>query len=160
MNETRICKSPEETFELGEEIGRAVRAGDVLLLFGRLGAGKTLLTKGILHALDFDIDEVTSPSFSLVNLYKTESFNVYHIDLWRIDEGSDAAFAVGLDEILEEQNVIVIIEWAERLGNGHFPSGVVIEIGGDGDDTRRIAVRRSEQIFVRDFVMSTEPKLV
>lgn len=146
MNETRICKSPEETFELGGEIGRGVNAGDVLLLTGGLGAGKTLLTKGILHALSFDIDEVTSPSFSLVNLYKTESLDVYHIDLWRIDEGSDAAFAVGLDEILEEQNAIVIVEWAERLGNRKFPSTVLaIEIVGDGDDLRRITIERSNK---------------
>ena len=68
-----------------------------------LGAGKTLFTKGILNALDFDIDEVTSPSFTLVNLYKTEKFNVYHIDLWRLDEGTDMPFADGLDDILEDE---------------------------------------------------------
>lgn len=145
MNKTRICESPEETFDLGEEIGGGMNSGDVVLLSGDLGAGKTLLTKGILHALRFDIDEVTSPSFSLVNLYKTESFSVYHIDLWRIDAGSDAAFAVGLDEILEEQNVIVIVEWADRLGRRSFPSTVLaIEIAGDGDDPRRITIERSE----------------
>ena len=144
MNETRTCKSPDETFELGEEIGRALNCGDVVLLTGGLGAGKTLLTKGILYALAFDIDEVTSPSFSLVNRYKTERCDVYHIDLWRIDVGSDAAFAVGLNEILEEQNAIVIIEWAERLGGRKFPSTVLaIEIAGDGDDPRRITIERS-----------------
>ncbi len=113
---------------------------------GGLGAGKTLLTKGILHTLWFDIDEVTSPSFSLVNLYKTERFDVYHIDLWRIDEGSDAAFAVGLDDILDDPNAVVIIEWAERLGSRNFPSRVVsIGIAGDGDEPRQITIERSEQ---------------
>lgn len=139
------CGTPGDTFALGERLGSGLRGGDVILLRGDLGAGKTLLTKGILHSLGFDIDEVTSPSFSLVNLYKTESFDVYHIDLWRIDEGSDAAFAVGLDDILDDPNAVVIIEWAERLGVRKFLSRVIsIEIAGDGDDPRQISVERTE----------------
>ncbi len=146
MNEKRICKTPKETFELGEEIGRGLKADDVVLLVGGLGAGKTLLTKGILQALGFDVDEVTSPSFALVNLYNTESFNVYHIDLWRIDEKSDAAFAVGLDEILNDEKAVTVIEWAERLGRYRFPSTVLaIRIEGDGDDPRHITIERTEQ---------------
>lgn len=146
MNETYICTSPEETFGLGNNIGSCLSAGHVLLLTGGLGAGKTLLTKGILQTLGFDIDEVTSPSFSLVNLYKTASFNVYHIDLWRIDEGSDAAFAVGLDDILDDPIAIVIIEWAERLESLSLPEHVIrIRIVGDGDEPRHINVERMEQ---------------
>src|SRR5215210_7595976 len=116
-----ICESPEETFYLGEKLGAELKGGEMILLSGGLGAGKTLLTKGVLSALDFDVDEVTSPSFTLVNLYKTENFDVYHIDLWRIDETGDAAFAVGLDEILEDKTAVVIVEWAERLKNFPFP---------------------------------------
>lgn len=139
------CQSPDDTFALGERLGSEIRGGNVVLLTGGLGAGKTLLTKGILQALGFDVDEVTSPSFSLVNLYKTESFDIYHIDLWRIDEGSDAAFAVGLDDILDDQSAVVIVEWAERLGPRNFPSRVIsIEIAGDGDDPRQIEIGRSE----------------
>lgn len=147
MTQNFSCNTPEDTFALGEQLAGDLKAGNVLLLFGGLGAGKTLLTKGVMNALDFDIDEVTSPSFSLVNLYKTERFNVYHIDLWRIDEGSDPAFAVGLDEILEDRNGIVIIEWAERLSGRLLPLEVVsVVIAGDGDDPRKITVKRSEQI--------------
>jgi tRNA threonylcarbamoyladenosine biosynthesis protein TsaE len=101
------------------------------------------LTKGILNALGFDADEVTSPSFTLVNLYKTQSFDVHHIDLWRIDEKSDAAFGVGLDEIVEQENAIVIIEWAERLGRYKFPGRTVdVNIKGDGEDARTIMVSK------------------
>jgi len=141
MTKTHICNTPEETFALGEMIGRHLGGGDAVLLHGRLGAGKTLLTKGILNALGFDSDEVTSPSFTLVNLYKTSSFDVHHIDLWRIDEKSDAAFSVGLDEIVEQEHTIVIIEWAERLGRYNFPGRTIdVNINGDGEDARTIAI--------------------
>jgi tRNA threonylcarbamoyladenosine biosynthesis protein TsaE len=135
-----VSRSPEETFSLGEEIGNSLKGGEVILLFGALGAGKTLLTKGVLNALEFDIDEVTSPSFTLVNLYKGK-FEVYHIDLWRIDENSDAAAAVGLDEILENENAVVIVEWAERLKRYKFGSRVIrVTIEGDGEEPRRIEI--------------------
>ncbi|MCC6327182.1 MAG: tRNA (adenosine(37)-N6)-threonylcarbamoyltransferase complex ATPase subunit type 1 TsaE [Acidobacteria bacterium] len=144
--EVTISNSPDETFLLGGRLGRELRGGDVVLLRGGLGAGKTLLAKGIVQALGFDVDEVTSPSFALVNLYKTAEHNIYHIDLWRIDEKSDAAFAVGLDEILEDPAAIVIIEWAERLGNVGLPARVIsIEIEGDGDEPRQITIDFAEQ---------------
>lgn len=136
-----ISKLPEETFELGERIGESLRGGEAILLAGGLGAGKTLLTKGILNALDFDVDEVTSPSFTLVNLYKTESFEVYHIDFWRLDENSDAAFSIGLDEIFEDVTAVVIIEWAEKLQKFSFPAKVIrVKIEGDGDEPRKISI--------------------
>jgi len=143
--ETYICETPEETFDLGEKIGESLRGGEMILLSGGLGAGKTLLTKGVLYALEYDVDEVRSPSFTLVNLYKTEKFDVYHIDLWRIDENSDAAFAVGLNEIIEDETAVVIIEWAERLKNFSFPEDVYnVEIKGDGDDARQINISRKD----------------
>ena len=138
-----ISKSPDVTFALGEEVGGKLRGGEVILLTGGLGAGKTLLTKGVLGALDYDVDEVTSPSFTLVNLYKTARFNVYHIDLWRSD--GDAAFSVGLEEILEDDKGIVIIEWAEKLGNFAFDTKVYrIFLSGDGDEPRRIEIEQIE----------------
>jgi len=139
--ESYICNSPEETFALGEKLGARLEGGEMILLAGGLGAGKTLFTKGILNALEFDVDEVTSPSFTLVNLYKTEKFDVYHIDLWRIDENSDAAFAVGLDELLEDKTAVVVVEWSERLKNFPFPEKPFrVKIEGDGDQPRRISI--------------------
>lgn len=140
-----VSNTPEETFELGEMIGQGLHGGEAVLLTGGLGTGKTLLTKGILNALDFDIDEVTSPSFALVNLYKTSKFDVYHIDLWRLEHGHDNAFAIGLDEILENEEAVVIIEWAERLDEFHFRRPRInILIDGDGDLARKIEIQRSE----------------
>jgi tRNA threonylcarbamoyladenosine biosynthesis protein TsaE len=142
IDRTVICGSPQETFQLGERIGGELRGGDVALLYGALGAGKTLLTKGILYALDFDVDEVTSPSFALVNLYRTRNFEVYHIDLWRLDDGSDAAAFVGLHEILENEDAVTVIEWADRLGDAVFPNRTVsVTIEGDGDEPRKVSMQ-------------------
>lgn len=144
MTNTYTCTTPEDTFRLGETIGKDLSGGEVLLLSGGLGAGKTLLTKGIVSALGYDIDEVTSPSFTLVNLYKAHQ-DIYHIDLWRLDDGGNNARAVGLDEILEDERAIVIVEWAEKLGNFSFPGKVFrIMIEGDGDDPRKISVSEEQ----------------
>ena len=138
--------APEETFALGEKFGESLRGGEMILLSGGLGAGKTLFTKGILGGLDFDVDEVTSPSFTLVNLYKTEKFDVYHIDLWRIDETADAAFAVGLDEILEDKTAVVVVEWSERLKKFPFPEKTFrVKIVGDGEESRKISISAAKQ---------------
>ncbi len=147
MTKTVECTTPDETFAIGERVGRGLQAGSVVLLYGGLGAGKTLLTKGILASLEYDIDEVTSPSFALVNLYKTGSFNVYHIDLWRIDERVDAAHAVGLEEILEDPQAIVVIEWADRLRQTPTANQVIpVTIEGSGDEPRKIALDFGEQM--------------
>ncbi len=139
-----ICESPEDTFKLGEKIGESLVGGEMILLKGTLGAGKTLLTKGILNSLEFDIDEVTSPSFTLVNHYQAK-FDVFHLDLWRLEDGSDITFAVGLDEILEDETAVVIIEWAEKLGDSfEFPEKTLeIFLAGDGDDARRISIKNA-----------------
>lgn len=143
---THVSDSPEETFQLGERLGASLRNGEIVLLTGGLGAGKTLFTKGILNALAFDIDEVNSPSFTLVNLYKAESFNVYHVDLWRAKASEDIAFSVGLDEILHDESAVVVIEWAERLGQFKFERPCyVVHIQGDGDDPRTIRIERKEE---------------
>jgi tRNA threonylcarbamoyladenosine biosynthesis protein TsaE len=136
---TFIAKHPDDTFAFGSRIGETLLGGEVILLHGGLGAGKTLLTKGILYALEFDTDDVTSPSFALVNHYRTDKFSVYHIDLWRLEPGADVAFGVGLDDILADESAVIIIEWAERLGEYRFRRRVKhITIVGDGDEPRQI----------------------
>ena len=138
---TTVCETPEDTFGLGRHIGSRLNGGEVVLLHGGLGAGKTLFTKGIMDALDFDIDEVTSPSFTLVNLYKTGRFDVYHIDLWRLEKGDGVADAIGLDDLLEDESAVLVVEWAERLGTFEFARPVIdVTITGDGEEPRRVSV--------------------
>ena len=135
-----ISKSSDETFRLGERVGRGLKGGELILLSGGLGAGKTIFAKGIMSALDYDPDEVTSPSFTLVNLYNAR-LDVYHIDLWRLDEATDAAIAVGLDDILANDTAVVIVEWADRLRRDDFASETIgISISGDGDEPRTILI--------------------
>ena len=134
-----VSNSERETFDIGVRIGNQLSGGDIILLNGRLGAGKTILVKGIAHALGIDEQEVTSPSFTLVNPHRGRLL-LYHIDLYRLDEGASAAHAVDLDEILTDENAVVIIEWAERLGRYPLPvSCWQILISGDGDSPRRIS---------------------
>src|SRR5262245_61315202 len=103
ITEEFICRLEEETFALGEWLGKELRGGEVILLKGELGAGKTLFTKGVLSGLEYDIDEVTSPSFTLVNKYEAR-LRVYHIDFYRLADNGSAGFAVGLDDILNDEN--------------------------------------------------------
>lgn len=141
INPTEFVSTSEaETFDLGVRLGKNLAGGEVLLLDGALGAGKTVLVKGFAQALGIDKEEVTSPSFTLVNPHLGRLL-LYHIDLYRLDEGAGAAHAVDLDEILTDEQAVVIIEWAERLGRYPLPDNVWrISITGDGDDPRRIAV--------------------
>jgi tRNA threonylcarbamoyladenosine biosynthesis protein TsaE len=133
-------RSEHETFEIGQRFGMQLSGGEILLLSGALGAGKTVLVKGIASALGLDAEDVTSPSFTLVNPHQGRLL-VYHIDLYRLDEGASAAHAVDLDEILTDERAVVIIEWAERMGRYPLPANVWrIGISGDGDEPRKISV--------------------
>lgn len=134
-------ESVEETFKLGERVGAGLTGGEIILLSGTLGAGKTIFAKGIASALSIDPEDVTSPSFTLVNKHDEGRLTLYHIDLYRLADGPTAAHAVDLDELLTDMNAVFVIEWAERMGPYSLPSPVwSISIGGDGDEPRNIAI--------------------
>jgi tRNA threonylcarbamoyladenosine biosynthesis protein TsaE len=129
-----------ETFDLGRRLGAQLTGGEILLLNGPLGAGKTVFVKGLAAALDIDPEDVTSPSFTLVNPYSGR-LTLYHIDLYRLDEGAAAAHAVDLDELLNDEQAVVVIEWAERMGSYPLPANVWrITISGDGAGPREVSI--------------------
>lgn len=102
-----------ETLLLGEKLGKLLGAGDIVLLFGELGSGKTLLTRGIAKGLGLEPGEyVRSPSFTLVNEYRAR-LPIYHIDLYRMESFADIE-NLGLEEALFGAGVTVV-EWAEKL---------------------------------------------
>lgn len=113
MEETVITRSPEETLALGERLGRAARAGDCIALTGDLGAGKTVMAKGIARGLGV-ADEITSPTFTLMETYEGR-LPFYHFDLYRIERAAE------LDQLFFEEywegDGVSVIEWPERAGN-------------------------------------------
>ena len=133
-------RSAEETFELGAQVGAQLKGGEIILLDGALGAGKTIFAKGIASALEIDGDEVTSPSFTLVNIYEGR-LKLYHLDLYRLNEGAGAAHAVDLDELLMDESAVFLIEWGERMGRYPLPQPVWrVVITGDGEEPREIVI--------------------
>jgi tRNA threonylcarbamoyladenosine biosynthesis protein TsaE len=104
-----ISKSETETREFGRRLSRRLKGGDVIALYGELGSGKTMLTKGICEGLGVK-EVVKSPSFTIITTYKSE-IPVHHIDLYRIK--SNEIQNIGLEEYISDFG-ICIIEWAER----------------------------------------------
>jgi tRNA threonylcarbamoyladenosine biosynthesis protein TsaE len=132
-----ITKSPEETRELGKKIGQGLKGGEVVLLHGDLGAGKTLLTKGIAQGLGASSKTaVVSPTFTLVNVYQAR-LDIVHVDLYRLD--SDEVYELGLEDYMDPEHVMVV-EWAEKAPG--FFSGEVLDITilTAGEDSRRIVL--------------------
>jgi len=135
-----VSGNARATFDFGEGVGQQLSGGEILLLSGPLGAGKTMFVKGLACALGIDEAEVTSPSFTLVNLHQGRLL-LYHIDLYRLGDGAAAAHAVDLDEIIADENAVVVIEWAERLDRYRLPANVWrVSISGDGDEPRKISI--------------------
>ena len=118
--------SPEETLHLGKSIGSSLISGDIILLFGDLGAGKTRLTQGICNGLGLEKDTyIRSPTFTLINEYQGR-LPIYHIDLYRIDSHEEI-YSLGLEEILFNQG-ITIIEWAEKLRSPKNSHNLILNI--------------------------------
>ena len=130
-------KCADDTFALGRQIGEQLERRAVLLLKGDLGAGKTVFAKGVAAGLGIDAAEVTSPSFTLINIHDGR-LRMYHIDLYRLE--SSSRIDLGLEEILEDEKGVVVIEWAERLAS--VPERAVeVEISYVSDSERRIVIR-------------------
>ena len=107
----KITKSREETIKFAEEYGKTLRGGDVLLLDGDMGAGKTVFTKGIAIALGIN-EEITSPTYAYLNDYDGK---LYHYDCYRLSSGEDAE-ALGLTEYFYG-NGVCVVEWSENIAD-------------------------------------------
>ena len=130
----RITQSAAETEALGEQLGQRLREGDVVLLTGELGAGKTTFVRGVARGTE-SAAPVASPTFQLVRLYPGR-VQLAHVDLYRI--GSDSELAgLGLDELADEGALIV--EWGDRL---ETEGAALIEIEHLGGDRRRVRTSR------------------
>jgi tRNA threonylcarbamoyladenosine biosynthesis protein TsaE len=125
------CSTEAETLALGERIGTRVEPGDLILLSGELGAGKTVLVRGIAAGMGIDPALVRSPTFVLHHIYRAGAKVLHHIDLYRL--GSDADIRLlDIDEMLESGGVVVV-EWGEHAARAPDAfATVTIDIDDDG----------------------------
>jgi tRNA threonylcarbamoyladenosine biosynthesis protein TsaE len=114
INYTYHSRSPSDTRNLGERIGKSLNPGVIMALIGELGCGKTLLTRGICAGLKVPLRQVNSPTFVLVNEYLGR-LPVYHMDLYRLGDIRDVVDIGVLDYLTKAESGVMIIEWAEKV---------------------------------------------
>lgn len=136
MTATHRTQSESETADVGRALAATLAAGDVVLLYGDLGAGKTAFVRGLAEGLGVSRDEVSSPTFTLVQEYRGGRLPLFHVDLYRLNDPREVD-DLGLDEIADEG--VLAIEWAEKLP-AKPPEFVRVTIEHAGDDERRVTV--------------------
>jgi len=132
----QLAGSEQETHAIAREFAATLRAGDVVLLSGDLGAGKTTFVRGLAQGLGIDPEDVSSPTFTLIHEYRGGRLTLYHADLYRLER--TATEDVGLEEIGVRDGVLAI-EWPDRLT--HEMAGArLVRIELVDDVTRRITI--------------------
>lgn len=126
----------QETSAAGEVLARTLRAGDVVLLYGDLGAGKTAFVRGMARGVGANPDDVSSPTFTIVQEYAGASLTLYHVDLYRLEAAE--IDDLGLEDLVAGDG-IVAIEWAERW-RGRPDDVTEVRIEDAGEDRRRIRI--------------------
>jgi|SRR5690606_25682359 len=129
--------SPEATKALGARLAAGLGPGDVVALYGDLGAGKTHLVQGLCAALGVPEAAVTSPTFTLVNVYQGRDFPVYHVDAYRIRH-ADEFFEMGYEEYFYGDG-LTLVEWPERVEDLLPPATLRLRLTHLGENRRRIA---------------------
>jgi len=129
-------RSEDETASLARDLAATLRAGDVLLLSGNLGAGKTAFVRGLAAGLGIDPHDVSSPTFTLVHEYRGGRLTLYHVDLYRL--GRAATEDLGLEELGARDGVLAI-EWPDRLTHS-LPAAKNVRLEIVDDQTRRISI--------------------
>ena len=139
VTRTITTQSEDETATVGRELAARLSAGDVLLLYGDLGAGKTAFVRGLAEGLGVRRDEVSSPTFTLVQEYRGGRLPLFHVDLYRINDPREID-DLGLDEIAEDG--VLAIEWAEKHPRPPRDS-IRVSIEHAGETERRIVIEAS-----------------
>lgn len=140
-----VISGAEAMRELGREIGQTLVPGDVVLLHGDLGAGKTTLTQGIAAGLGVD-GLIQSPTFTLVTehpatLATGEDVTLYHLDLYRLDDPEELG-DIGWEEMIAPARGVTVVEWPERAGDWLPERFTLVQIDYLSADERRVTVRR------------------
>ncbi len=139
MEQTIKTISEAETEAAAIRLADGLKAGDVVLLRGPLGCGKTVFARALIRALAGDSRlDVPSPTFTLAQTYETERGTVWHFDLYRLED-TDEVYEVGWEEALS--GGIVLVEWPERLGSLAPQKAIEVTIEGSGDGARQLVVK-------------------
>ncbi|MGX8698855.1 MAG: tRNA (adenosine(37)-N6)-threonylcarbamoyltransferase complex ATPase subunit type 1 TsaE [bacterium] len=133
-----ITHSEEETALLGEALAKKLRPGDVLALYGDLGAGKTALTRGIARGLGLKA-RVSSPTFTIVNEY-LGPIPLFHFDMYRL-HSADELFEIGWEDYLSRGGVCCV-EWSENVPGAFPPGHLTVTIEKNGEQERKITIKR------------------
>jgi tRNA threonylcarbamoyladenosine biosynthesis protein TsaE len=139
VNEAAVTHSEDETAAVGERLGARLAAGDVVLLYGDLGAGKTAFVRGLARGLGAPPDDVSSPTFTLVQEYHGR-VTLYHVDLYRLEPNE--VDDLGLEELVLGDGVVAI-EWAERW-TGRPDDVYEVRLEDEGGDRRRVTIDRRD----------------
>jgi tRNA threonylcarbamoyladenosine biosynthesis protein TsaE len=134
----QLTRSEDETQAVAAAVAASLKPGDVLLLSGNLGAGKTAFVRGLAAGLGCDPDDVSSPTFTLVQEYRGR-LPLYHVDLYRLAPGE--VDDLGLDALAADG--VLAIEWAERMPRPD-PGAIEVRLEHAGDDQRRVTVSHGE----------------
>ena len=137
-----ITNSSKETKKLGKNFAKVLGKGDVVCLYGDLGSGKTTFVQGLAQGLGIK-NRIISPTFIIVRNYRIKNYesrimNFYHIDLYRVESGRDLE-GLGIEEILNDSQNVVVIEWAEKLESLIPKKRTDIKFYYEKNDTRRVA---------------------
>jgi tRNA threonylcarbamoyladenosine biosynthesis protein TsaE len=127
--------SEDETAAVAREFASSLKPGDVVLLSGNLGAGKTAFARGLAEGLGIDPNEVSSPTFTIVHEYRGGRLTLYHVDLYRLEKA--ATEDLGLEEMGVADGVLAI-EWPDRLTHA-LPGATMVTIEIVGEATRLIS---------------------
>ena len=134
MKKDFISHSANETEDIGYELGSRLKSGDVVAMFGEMGAGKTAFVRGLARGMDFN-GEVSSPTFALVHEYPARQM-LYHFDMYRITTWDDL-YSTGFFDYLESGGVLVI-EWSENIENALPDNSIRVEISKNENENERI----------------------
>jgi tRNA threonylcarbamoyladenosine biosynthesis protein TsaE len=135
----KTSRSPEETIEIAERLASENPDLPAFYLQGDLGAGKTLFAKGIARYYGVDPDDVTSPTFALVNRYGGGRRVLYHLDLYRIDDERELE-ELGIED-MEEEGAVLVVEWAEKMGRFRRSDAIEVRIEVVAERERTLTVR-------------------
>lgn len=135
---TVFSLSEAETYEFGMAFARSLSGGDLLLLEGDLGLGKTVFARGVAAGIGVAPEDVTSPSFTLVQEYTGGRVPLFHIDLYRIEDPEEVE-TLGIQELVSG-GAVTVIEWGERLPMHLRRGGIVVRFHDVGEESRRIEI--------------------